>query len=66
MEDITDADYKHVKRASKIKNLCEYHDLYVQRDTVLLADVFEECRNMCVIISAIDLFHPLDWHHKHP
>ena len=33
MEDITDADYAYTKRACKdfkIKNLVEYHDLYVQ------------------------------------
>ena len=32
MEDITDAEYTHAKRACKdfeIKNLGEYHDLYV-------------------------------------
>ena len=53
MEDITDADYTHAKRACKdfkIKNLGEYHDLYVQRDTVLLVDVFENFRNMCIEI----------------
>ena len=45
MEDITGANYMHVKRVCKnfeIKNLGEYHDLYVQRDTLLLADVFAE------------------------
>ena len=41
-EDITDKDYIH---AQKIKNLNEYHDLYVQRDTLLLANVFENFRN---------------------
>ena len=43
MEDIADADYAHAKRVYKdfeIKNLGEYHDLYVQGDTLLLADVF--------------------------
>ena len=33
MEDITDADYEHAKRIYKhfeIKDLGEYHDLYVQ------------------------------------
>ena len=42
MEDITDADYVHAKRVYKsfeIKHLGEYHDLYVQSDTLLLADV---------------------------
>ena len=49
MKDITDADYAHTKRVCKdfeIKNLGEYHDLYVQSDTLLLADVFENFRNM--------------------
>ena len=44
MEDITDAYYKHVKKFRKyfqIKNLGEYHHLFVQRDTLLLEDVFE-------------------------
>ena len=44
MEDIPDADYAHEKRVcedSKRKNLGEYHALYVQIDTLLLADVFE-------------------------
>ena len=37
MEDITDADHVHRKRVCKeyeIKNLVEYHDLYVQSDTL--------------------------------
>ena len=51
MEDITNADYMHTKRVCKdfeIKNLGEYHDLYVQSDTLLLADVSENFRNMCL------------------
>ena len=31
------------------KNLGDYLDFYVQRDTLLLADVFENFRNMCII-----------------
>ena len=53
MEDITDADYAHAKRVCKdfeIKNLGEYYDLYVQSDTLLLADVFGNFRNMCLKI----------------
>ena len=49
MEDITDADYVHAKRVSKdfqIKDLGEYHDLYVQSNILLLADVFDNFRNM--------------------
>ena len=52
MEDITDADYRHAKIVCKdfeIKHLGEYHDLYVQSDTLLLADVFENFRNICVL-----------------
>ena len=43
MEDITDTDYRHANKVFKeleLKNLGEYHDLYVQSDTLLLADVF--------------------------
>ena len=52
MGDIADADYAHRKgvcKDFKMKNLGEYHDLYGQIDTLLLADVFENFRNMCFI-----------------
>ena len=42
MEHITDVDYTQAKRVYKefeIKNSGEYHDLYVQSDTLLLFDV---------------------------
>ena len=51
MEDISYEDYAHAKRVCKdfeIKNLGEYHDLCVQSDTLLLADVFENLKNMCI------------------
>ena len=57
MEDITDADYAHAKIVCKdfeIKNSREYHDLYVQGNTLLLADVFENFRNMCLKIYELD------------
>ena len=44
MENIEDIDYRHgniVFKIFKLNNLGEYHDLYVQSDTSLLADVFE-------------------------
>ena len=52
MEDITDADCPHTKGVCKyfeIKNLGEYHDLYVQSDKV-----FENFRNMCINIYELD------------
>ena len=57
MEDITDADYVHAKRACKdfeIENLGECYDLYVQSNTLLLADVFGNFRNMCLKIYELD------------
>ena len=44
LENISDKDYTHAQKVwdvSKIKNLGEYHDLYVQTDTLLLSDVFK-------------------------
>ena len=45
MEDIDDMDYRYgtnVFNKFKLNNLGHYHDLYVQSDTLLLADVFEK------------------------
>ena len=60
MEDITDVNYKHVKKVFKNlmnKNLSEYHDLYVQSDTLLLADVFENFRNIYIKVYELDPAH---------
>ena len=58
MENITDPDYANAKRVCKdfkIKRLGEYHDLCVQNVTLLLAEVFENLRNMCLEIYKVDL-----------
>ena len=57
MEDITDPGYAYAKRVREDFeiNLGEYHDLDVQRDTLLLADVFENFKNMFLKIYELDL-----------
>ena len=60
MENIDDIDYRHgnnVLKKFKLKNLGEYHDLYVQSDTLLLAHVFENFRNMCIKVYDLDPAH---------
>ena len=41
----------------KLKNLGEYHNLYVQSDTLLLTDLFENFRNMCIKVYELDPSH---------
>ena len=57
LEDISNQDYAHAQKVwdvFEINNLGEYHDLYVQSDTLLLADVYENFRNMCLDIYELD------------
>ena len=59
MENIEDIDYRHdnnVFNKLKLNNLGDYHDLYVQSDT-LLADVFENFRDMCLKEYELDPAH---------
>ena len=51
LENITD------KEEHEIKYLGEHHDLYVQCDTFLLADVFKNFRNKCIEIYGLDPNH---------
>ena len=53
MKNNTDIFYKDAKKVYKnveIKNLDEYHDLYVQSNIILVADVFKNFRNKSIEI----------------
>ena len=57
LENISDVDYAHTQKVwegFEIKHCGEYHDLYVQSNSLLLADVFENFRNMCLEIYELD------------
>ena len=50
IEDITDAGQMNAKRVCKdfeIKNLSEYHDLYLKSDTLLSGELFENFGKVC-------------------
>ena len=56
MEEISGIDYRYAKKGFdkfKIENLGEYHDLYVQSDTLLLGDVFENFRDVCIKVYGL-------------
>ena len=60
MEDISDIDYRHANNVFKrfeLENLGDYHDLYVQSDALLLADVFNNFRDMCIKEYELDPAH---------
>ena len=57
LEVISDEEYTHVRKVCdifKIRNLGEYHYLYAQSNTLMLADIFENFRNMCLNIYELD------------
>ena len=59
LEDISDEDYKHAKKVwdvFDINNLGEYHDLYVQCDTSLLSDMFENLEIFVLIYMNLILY----------
>ena len=60
LTDIADEDHEHAQEVWEvfgIKNVGEYHDLYFQSNMLLLADVFENCRDKCIEIYGLDLAH---------
>ena len=59
-ENISDEDYAHAQkvwRVFKMEHFKDYHDLYNKADVLLLADVFENFRNICIENYELDPAH---------
>lgn len=57
---VSDQDYLHAQwvwDVFNIHNLGQYHDLYMETDVHLLADVFENFRNLCLNTYGLDAAH---------
>ena len=60
MSGVSDQDYEHackVWRDFGIRNLGEYHDLYLKTDIILLANIFEAFRKVCLDNYGLDPAH---------
>ena len=59
-EHISDEDYAHatsVFNSFTCRNMGDYHDLYLMSDVLLLADVFENFRSVCLKAYNLDPCH---------
>ena len=60
MAGVREEDYEHANRTWKefgLKDLGEYHDLYLKTDVIPLANVFEEFRKVCLKNYGLDPAH---------
>ena len=60
MSSISEEDYQHSQRVWEecgIRDLRDYHDLYLRTDVVLLANVFEAFRDTCLRHYSLDPAH---------
>ena len=60
MSGVSEMDYEHahkVWREFGIRNMGEYHDLYIRTDAILPANVFEEFRKVCLKNYGLDPSH---------
>ena len=60
ISNVSEGDYEHAQRVWKefrIRNLGEYHYLYLKTDLILLANVFEAFRDTCPEHYCLDLAH---------
>ena len=54
MKDVSDVVYTHTKRVSKDFEIKNLDDLYVQSDTLMVDNVFNNFRNICLDIYGLD------------
>ncbi len=57
---VTDQELRYANRVFKVfkcRNIGDYHDLYLKTDVLLLADVFEEFRQVCYETYGLDPVH---------